>query len=94
MAEGSPLALSKLRDKSDVARKSPEAEPHRSVLSMWTSTALRGLGNRLITVNDGGVFSALDRGVTWRPHNASLPLVQFYGGAVHPTRNNLILGNT
>ena len=52
------------------------------------------VGNRLITVNDGGVFSALDRGVTWRPHNTGLPLVQFYGGAVHPTRNNLILGNT
>jgi photosystem II stability/assembly factor-like uncharacterized protein len=50
--------------------------------------------NRLITVNDGGVFSALDRGVTWRPHNTGLPLVQFYGGAVHPTRSNLILGNT
>ena len=51
-------------------------------------------GNRLITVNDGGVYSAIDRGVTWRPHNTGLPLVQFYGGAVHPTRNNLILGNT
>jgi photosystem II stability/assembly factor-like uncharacterized protein len=52
------------------------------------------IGNRLITVNDGGVFSAVDRGVTWRPHNTGLPLVQFYGGAVHPTRSNLILGNT
>jgi photosystem II stability/assembly factor-like uncharacterized protein len=52
------------------------------------------VGNRLITVNDGGVYSSIDKGAVWRPHNTNLPLVQFYGGAVHPTRSNLILGNT
>jgi photosystem II stability/assembly factor-like uncharacterized protein len=52
------------------------------------------VGNRLITVNDGGVYSSIEKGAVWRPHNTNLPLVQFYGGAVHPTRSNLILGNT
>ena len=56
--------------------------------------ALAWAGNRLIDANDGGVFSSIDRGAVWRSHSTNLPLVQFYGGAVHPTRSNPILGNT
>jgi len=51
-------------------------------------------GSRLIDVNDGGVFSSIDRGATWKDHNRNLPIVQFFSGAVHPTRTDLILGNT
>jgi photosystem II stability/assembly factor-like uncharacterized protein len=50
-------------------------------------------GNRLIAVNDGGVFSSIDRGVTWRSHNVGLPLLQMYSGAVHAT-GDMILANT
>lgn len=55
--------------------------------------ALTWVGNRLIDANDGGVWSSIDRGATWRNHNRGLPLFQMYSGAVHPT-GNLILANT
>jgi hypothetical protein len=55
--------------------------------------ALTWTGNRLIDANDGGVWSTIDRGATWRNHNRGLPLFQMYSGAVHPT-GNLILANT
>src|SRR5262249_10891601 len=55
--------------------------------------ALVWTGNRLIDANDGGVWSSIDRGATWQGHTAGLPLLQIYGGAVHPTRD-VILVNT
>jgi hypothetical protein len=55
--------------------------------------ALTWVGNQLIDANDGGVWSSIDRGATWRNHNRGLPLFQMYSGAVHPT-GNLILANT
>jgi hypothetical protein len=55
--------------------------------------ALTWVGNRLIDANDGGVWSSIDRGATWRNHNKGLSLFQMYSGAVHPT-GDLILANT
>jgi hypothetical protein len=55
--------------------------------------ALVWVGNRLIDANDGGVWSTIDRGATWRNHNSGLPLFQMFSGAVHPT-GSLILANT
>jgi hypothetical protein len=55
--------------------------------------ALAWAGNRLIDANDGGVWSSIDSGATWRNHNRGLPLFQIFSGAVHPTRD-LILANT
>jgi photosystem II stability/assembly factor-like uncharacterized protein len=51
-------------------------------------------GSRLILGNDGGVFSTLDRGATWQNHNASLPTVMFYIGALHPTDPGFMIGGT
>ena len=55
--------------------------------------ALTWVGNRLIDATDGGVWSSIDRGATWRNHNRGLALFQMYSGAVHPT-GNLLLANT
>jgi len=56
--------------------------------------AMTWVGNCLIVATDGGVYSSLDRSANWRSHNTGLPLVQFFSGAVHPTRSDLIVGNT
>ena len=50
-------------------------------------------GNRLINGNDGGVWSSVDRGATWQNHNRSLPTKMFYGGALHPTDPDFMLGS-
>lgn len=48
-------------------------------------------GNRLIVGNDGGVFSSIDRGATWRSHNTNLSITQFYKGSLHPRNPYFIL---
>ena len=49
-------------------------------------------GNRLITGNDGGVFSTADLGATWQSHNQTLTTNMFYMGALHPTDPDFALG--
>lgn len=49
-------------------------------------------GNRLITGNDGGVFSTTDLGATWQDHNQTLTTNMFYMGALHPTDAGFVLG--
>jgi photosystem II stability/assembly factor-like uncharacterized protein len=54
--------------------------------------ALAWAGNRLITGNDGGVFSTTDFGATWQDHNRSLATNMFCMGALHPTDPVFTLG--
>ena len=49
-------------------------------------------GSRLIVGNDGGVYSTTNLGSTWQNHNASLPTLMFYSGALHPTDPTFMLG--
>ena len=53
---------------------------------------LEWAGNRLITGNDGGVFSTTDLGATWQDHNRTLLTNMFYMGALHPTDPSSLLG--
>ncbi len=53
---------------------------------------LEWAGNRLITGNDGGVFSTTDLGATWQDHNRPLITNMFYMGALHPTDPTSVLG--
>ena len=63
-------------------------EPHSDHHSLvWT-------GSRLIDGNDQGLYSTTDLGTTWTNHNATVNAVQFYGGALHPTDPDFILGGT
>ena len=50
-------------------------------------------GNRLITGNDGGVFSTVDLGGSWVGHNQTLPTNMFYMGALHPTDPGFLVGS-
>ena len=55
---------------------------------------LEWAGNRLITGNDGGVFSSTDLGATWRDHNRTLITNMFYQGALHPTDPVVVFAGT
>lgn len=50
-------------------------------------------GNRLITGNDGGVWSTTNAGSTWTNHNTGLSITQFYRGSLHPTDSSAIAGS-
>jgi photosystem II stability/assembly factor-like uncharacterized protein len=56
--------------------------------------SLAWAGNRLISGNDGGVWSTTNAGSTWTNHNAELSITQFYLGSLHPTGINFALGGT
>ncbi|MEO8428745.1 MAG: hypothetical protein ABI651_16730 [Verrucomicrobiota bacterium] len=51
-------------------------------------------GKRLISGNDGGVWSSTDDGNTWSSHNSNLSITQFYHGALHPTDPTFALGGS
>jgi photosystem II stability/assembly factor-like uncharacterized protein len=51
-------------------------------------------GTRLISGNDGGVWSSADYGNTWISHNSKLSITQFYHGALHQTDPNFALGGS
>lgn len=51
-------------------------------------------GNRLITGNDGGVWSTTDEGINWTNHNNELSITQFYLGSMHPTDPNFAIGGS
>jgi photosystem II stability/assembly factor-like uncharacterized protein len=53
---------------------------------------LEWAGNRLITGNDGGVFSSTDLGASWQDHNRALTTNMFYAGALHPTDPVSVMG--
>ncbi len=69
---------------TEVGNKGPHPDYH----------SLSWAGNRLIAATDGGVWSSTDRGESWRSHNVTLSLIQFFGGALHPTNPNFALGGT
>jgi len=48
-------------------------------------------GNELIIGNDGGIWSTSDFGASWHDHNAGLPTLLFFSGALHPSDSNFIL---
>jgi len=54
--------------------------------------AMTWVGNRFIFGNDGGVWSTTDLGSSHQNHNVTLPTAMFYGGALHPTNPNFMLG--
>ncbi|MBI3879480.1 MAG: hypothetical protein HY301_05380 [Verrucomicrobia bacterium] len=54
--------------------------------------AMAWAGTRLISGNDGGVWSTTDGGASWNDHNTSLAIANFYFGAVHPTDRNFAIG--
>jgi photosystem II stability/assembly factor-like uncharacterized protein len=54
---------------------------------------LTWVGNRLITGNDGGVFSTTDLGATWQSHNQALLTNMFYSAALHPTDPTFAFGS-
>jgi photosystem II stability/assembly factor-like uncharacterized protein len=54
--------------------------------------AMTWAGNRLIVGTDGGVWSSPDTGATWQNHNTGLSTAMFYGGALHPTNRDVLLG--
>jgi photosystem II stability/assembly factor-like uncharacterized protein len=56
------------------------------------SHVLEWAGNRLITGNDGGVFSTTNLGATWQDHNRTLTTNMFYMGALHPTDSKRAFG--
>lgn len=47
--------------------------------------ALVWAGNRLVNGQDHGVFSTTNGGDTWQSHNATLAMVMFASGVLHPT---------
>jgi hypothetical protein len=49
-------------------------------------------GARLISGNDGGVWSSVDGADTWVNHNSNLSITQFYNGSLHPTDPELCFG--
>ncbi|MGQ0767241.1 MAG: hypothetical protein ACT4OZ_16455 [Gemmatimonadota bacterium] len=50
---------------------------------------------RLVTGCDGGVFTSLNGGDTWRSLNNGITATQFYPGiAVHPTNPGIVVGGT
>lgn len=53
---------------------------------------LEWAGNRLLTGNDGGVFSSTDLGASWRDHNRTLTTDMFFMGALHPSDQGFMLG--
>ena len=53
--------------------------------------ALAWAGNRLIDGNDGGLLSTVDLGASWQNHNRTLATTMFYGAALHPADNGMIL---
>lgn len=56
--------------------------------------ALAWAGNRLLTANDGGVASTIDRGDTWQVHNATFAITQLFSGALHPTDSRMVLAGS
>jgi photosystem II stability/assembly factor-like uncharacterized protein len=65
----------------------------------WTATrrthadfhVLAWAGNRLITGNDGGLFSSTDLSANWQSHNQPLTTSMFIQGALHPTDPEFLL---
>jgi len=51
-------------------------------------------GARLISGNDGGVWSSVDGADTWVNHNSNLSITQFYNGSLHPADPNFALGGS
>lgn len=56
--------------------------------------SLAWAANRLISGNDGGVWSTTDAGNTWANHNAELSITQFYLGSLHPANPNFAIGGS
>ena len=54
--------------------------------------ALAWAGARLIDGNDGGVWSTTDFGASWLNHNDTLSISMFFGGSLHPTNPDAMLG--
>jgi len=50
--------------------------------------------NKMVCVNDGGVWRSNDRGTTWTNLNASLTLTQFYRITSDPSNGNHVMGGT
>lgn len=51
-------------------------------------------GNRLLSGNDGGVASTVDRGESWQRQSATLSTSQFFSGALHPTNPRMVLAGS
>lgn len=51
-------------------------------------------GDRLVVGNDGGVYSSIDRGLTWLNHNTDLSITQFYDGSVHSTNPEIVIAGS
>lgn len=56
--------------------------------------SLAWAGNRLISGNDGGIWSTTNAGSTWTNHNAQLSITQFYLGSLHPTDSSFTIGGS
>jgi len=50
--------------------------------------------DKMMCVNDGGVWRSNDRGTTWTNLNSSLTLTQFYRIASDPSNGNHVMGGT
>ncbi|MGB4851669.1 MAG: hypothetical protein WBQ38_05070 [Ignavibacteria bacterium] len=50
--------------------------------------------NKMVCVNDGGIWKSTDKGATWININNALTLTQFYRIASNPSNANQILGGT
>ncbi len=50
--------------------------------------------NKILCVNDGGIWKSDDRGTTWTNLNTDLTLTQFYRMTSDPTNPNHLLGGT
>ena len=51
------------------------------------------MGGRLVIGNDGGVFSSINNGASWTPHN-DLQITQFYYGGVDPNGGDLVVAGS
>ena len=58
----------------------------------YRSPRARVGGSRLIVGSNGGVWSSPDPGATWQNHNTGLSTAMFYGGALHPTNRDVVVG--